>query len=445
MTSGRGNHKPGISPRWRRWAPYICAYSCKSLLGHSSGLLFAFFLTETCDLPGVTMGAVIAVSLFANALADVAIGHVLSRPGRTGPDNGRLQAVGGGLAGLFFVSFCVTPFLPMVARWPYATAMLLGFRGGYALFDVSQNALVATMAPGAGNRGDLLAARNVCSGLPTLLIGALAAPMLLDGASDGALRHFAWAVTIALAAVSSAIGLARVDRPVSPPAPAAGPIGNDEDRSSSLLLILPVAALTVLASTLFRSLEPYAGAFAGMGSGLMVWIAIGAILCQPFWVHFDRQRHGGSAPAAAASFALVAAVIFGSPVRASPVGAALAGLSVGIGSGGVWLMVWRDALGAPGLADTTRRAAMLTAVTKCAQGVSVLALGQVLEGGGYRTTLRDAASLPSLAMAGALMLLAVAGIVLAIGRYRTGRAGTKLPGHTIGGFGSPPISSGLRG
>lgn len=101
-----------VKARDRARRCYLIAYVCKSVLWHSRGLLFAFFPTETRGLPPRTRGTLIAVSLFVNAVADVAIGRGMRLAMRTPDIVLRRQGAAAGPAGPVFLLFCATPFLP---------------------------------------------------------------------------------------------------------------------------------------------------------------------------------------------------------------------------------------------------------------------------------------------------------------------------------------------
>ncbi len=360
----------------RCYAGYLVAHSAKSLVWHSSGLLFAFFLTETCGLSPGAMGAVIALSLMVNALADVAFGTLWHRCQRMPFGLGRAQAVGGVLAAVSFVTFCALPFAPVVVRFPVAAVLLIAFRLSFAMLDVSQNAMVAMLARSPSARSGLLAARNICSGLASLAVALVAVPTLLSG-TDRALRHLCWAGMAGCAVALSAALLARSRalRHAGPPADASS-IG----RPIPFNPLLAIAGMLVVASTLFRSLEPYVVAYAGVGRGILLWASVGAIAGQPLWFLAASRLSPAPAAALAGSIALVGAAALVAPQTPHGLGGLLAGLGFGIGSGGLWLMLWTAAV----QTDALRRTARLSAVSKTAQAIAALSLGQMLHGTGYR-------------------------------------------------------------
>lgn len=414
---GKGGRRYGGTRRDGPWKRYLVAHVCKSLVWHASGLLFAFFLTETCGLSPRAMGAVIAVSLFVNAAADVAIGHRMRSAMRAPASVLRRQDEAAGPTGLFFRLFCATPFLPPSIRLGAAFATLIGFRIAFARMDVPQNALVPLLAPDPASRLRLLAARNVCAGVANLLVAAIAAPFLL-AATGGALPHVIWAATVAGAAAVSARRLAGCD--IGAPA-AARPAHTGHRIALSGALVLAVAGAAAIGSTLFRAMEPYAAAYGGAGLGIMVWASFGAILCQRVWAIAGGRLPSYLPPLLAGGCTLAAAVPIAGPLRGDGIGVAIAGLGFGIGSGGLWLMVWTAALRGTDPPSGLRRTAALTAVSKVAQGVAMLWLGYALHEAPYRTDLATPGPLRALTMIAALLLLALGGLLLALGERRLSR------------------------
>ncbi|NIJ31576.1 hypothetical protein FHT00_003556 [Sphingomonas insulae] len=440
---GSGDRRYGGKALERTRRRYLFAHFCKSLLWHASGLLFAFFLTETCGLPPRTMGALIALSLFVNAIADVGVGRSIAPAMRRPTLVLRRQGAAAGPAGLFFLLFCATPFLPAPIRLGAAVVTLIGFRLAFARMDVPQNALVPLLAPDPTARIRLLAARNICGGSASLLVAVVAAPLLLVTETGSALPHVVWAAIVAGLAVVSAHRLARERGIAVPLMPHAGHRGGRVALPAAL--ILAVACTATAGSTMFRAMEPYAAAYGGAGLGIMIWASLGAILCQPCWAMAGRRLSPRVLPLLAASCALVAAFALAGPLRAGGIAIAVAGLGFGIGSGGLWLMVWTAAIRGNDQPANLRRIAALTAVSKTAQGLAMLWLGHALHGAPYRTDLAAPGMLRSVTMIAALLMIALGGLLLALGERRLSRtardAGSATPRpavQTVQDPASPP-------
>lgn len=442
---GRGDGGYGVRALDRTCRRYLIAHFSKSLLWHASGLLFAFFLTETCGLPPRTMGALIAVSLFVNAAFDLAIGRSIRHAMRMPFIMLRRQGAAAGPASLFFLLFCATPFLPASIRLCAAIVTLIGFRVTFSRMDVPQNALVPLLAPDPASRMRLLAARNVCGGSASLLVTTVAAPLLLVE-TDSALPHIAWAAIVAGAVVVSACRLAR-GRCVaaSSTSEAAHPGGR---AALSGALVLAITCTVTAGSTMFRAMEPYAAAYGGAGLCIMIWASFGAILCQPLWAMVGRGLPPHVPPVLAGGCTLAAALAIAGPLCAGGIGIAVAGLGFGIGSGGLWLMVWEAAIRGNDQSANLQRISSLTAVSKTAQGLAMLWLGHALHGAPYRTVLATPGMLRSLTMVAALLLITLGGLLLALGERRLSRtsrdAGPMTPhqaAQTIQDQ-APPLSAG---
>ncbi|PTT45225.1 hypothetical protein DBR33_09280, partial [Stenotrophomonas sp. HMWF022] len=107
---------------------YLCAHFAKSQLWHTSGLLFAFFLTETCGLTPRAMGWVLGLTLFLNGLADLALGAKLDGRIADAAAAARLQARAAPAVAACFLLFAITPLMPTGCRVIWALTTLSGFR-----------------------------------------------------------------------------------------------------------------------------------------------------------------------------------------------------------------------------------------------------------------------------------------------------------------------------
>ncbi len=395
---------------------YLIAHWCKSLVWHGSGLLFAFFLTETCGRAPRAMGLLLGGSLLAHAAADVVVGGMAQRRIGSVTDAAAAQARWAPWSSLFFAGSAAPPLLPPPLRLGFALATLICFRFAFAAMDVPQNAIVAFYTADPSVQAQLLADRNIVSGSANLAATLIAAPILIAGHHDAVLRHGAWAAVIALAAAGSAWWLRRLvgDAPI-----ATGPSTHATAVPvPAMAMLLSVAGLLVFAATIFRAMEPYVAAYAGIGIGIMVWVAIGTILSQPFWLVAQRAGPARSALIASACTAISAAALLGSG-RTTTTGTMVAGLGFGIGNGGLWLMVWAAAMRHASAGGATYAVGVFTAASKLAQGLATIGLGEVLHGSSYRQTLADPGSPTSLAMSASVVVTALCGLVLALsGRRR---------------------------
>ncbi|MDQ1154383.1 MFS transporter [Brevundimonas sp. SORGH_AS_0993] len=388
---------------------YLIAHYAKSQLWHASTLLFGFFLTELCGIDARSMGWIMAASLLLNALADLVMG-MWGRSRITDEAHARrVQALGGPLTCAFFLLFCATPFVAADVRSAWALAMLLGFRASYPLIDIPQNTLPALLSLDDHARCTLLANRNVASGVATIAVSVIAAPILIRGGDTN--LWMVWALVLSLFVCGAACWLARAPM-ASGTLPRYAPVRPQGDLGFATILC--ALAMMIAASAAFRLVEPYYSAFVSGGAGLLLWAAVGGTISQPLWAWRRRRRSAVLSLVAAAVTLAGSAALLLSPLRSASVGAALAGMTFGIGSGGLWLMLWSamTALAAQGRA--TRYVGIFTCVSKTAQAAAIVIAGHMLAASPYRLTMRDPWSPPSLMMTGALAAIAVVCLALAI-------------------------------
>jgi hypothetical protein len=246
-----------------------------------------------------------------------------------------LQARGAPLVCLFFALFCATGLMPPSIRLAWALVTLIGLRVTYPLLDVPQNALVVLIAPDMHRRGRLLVLRNIASSIAGLTVGLVAAPLLL--APGQMLAYPLWAIGAGGLAWAGAALLARSPLP---PAPTPSVATGTSPHGPGFGIVLATLVVMIAASTVFRSMEPYFGAFAGGGAGMLIWAALASIVSQPVWLLLVRRLSPVRVAIVMAGVTGVAAVILLGPIRATPLGVAVTGVAFGAGSSGLWLILW---------------------------------------------------------------------------------------------------------
>ncbi|VXC99823.1 conserved membrane hypothetical protein [Sphingomonas sp. 8AM] len=383
---------------------YLLAHFAKSQLWHASTLLFGFFLTEACGLDARTMSFIMAGSLVVNGVADAVVGTGWSDSDTIAASTIRCQAIAAPVTCLFFLLFCATPLLDPTVRVAWSMTALMGFRLAYPFIDVPQNAMVVSIARKQVARRALLAKRNMVSGLAGLGVAVLAAPLLIHERSMVA--WLGWAGGLSVLVCFTALLLRAFEAE-----PAREPAASDTHERSSIPVLVTLAVMMVACST-FRALEPYYGAFAGKGTGLLVWAAIGGLLGQPLWIVGARRLGEGGILTVAAALLMLATIVLLGPWRAGPVSAATVGLCFGAGASGLWLILWSAMMARAAAGQATGHVGIFTCVSKLAQGVAMLLLGQVLATSPYRTALADPWSAPSLLMVAALVAIALACLML---------------------------------
>jgi Na+/melibiose symporter-like transporter len=391
--------------------PYLVAHFAKSQLWHASTVLFAFFLTESCRLNVGAMGGIMAGSLVLNGVVDAALGlRWRTRVVRI-DDALRLQAWGAPLTSLFFLLFCMAPLVQPEYRLVWAVMTLLGFRASYPIIDVSQNAVVALGAMTDDARCALLARRNIASGLAALTVGGLAAPLLIHG--RGAVVWLAWAGCVSMLVCGSAWWLACMKTSEDD---ASSAITSEGFRTVPFVALLVALAVMMTGTAAFRALEPYYSAFAGNGVGLLLWAAIGGLAGQMLWfAGLHRLTMTGILLIVALLLGLAAIGL----LQSTSLGAVVAGAGFGMGTGGVWLVLWSAMMNRAATGQPTGYVGIFTCVSKCAQAAAVLLLSKVLATSAYRDTLADPWSAPSLLMVGAIGAVGATALALAYAFNRT--------------------------
>lgn len=418
---------------------YLLAHFAKSHLWHASTLLFGFFLTEICALDTRAMAAIMAGSLMLNGLIDAALGACWSRTVTTVGAATRRQALAAPFACLFFLAFCATPLLAPGYRLGWAMAMLVAFRACYPFVDVPQNAMVALLVPGTDARCELLARRNVASGLAGLSVATLAAPLLINGQALAV--WLSWAGCLALFVCGTAWSLrgGPENDHRAPPNPVL-----ERDARIAMPILLAILVLMMVLGTSFRALEPYYAAYAGAGGSLLIGGALGGIVSPPIWALCHRRLGPASVLSGAAALLLLAAAAL--LVAPPALAGAMAGLGFGAGMSGLWLILWSAMMAHAATAKATGHAGLFTCVSKLGQAAAMLLLGEILSASPYRVTMADPRSAPLLLMAAAAGIVALL-CVAAIPVFRISRTacdekpGPRRPaGQTVPAPDAPPSS-----
>lgn len=391
---------------------YLGAHFAKSQLWHASCLLFAFFLTESCGVAPGTMGWLLGGALVVNGLMDLAVGWRFNGRIADARRAGRLQAMAAPGIALCFLLFTLTPLLPAGWRLCWVAATLVGLRALYPLLDVAQNALVAMMTADPLVQRRLLAARNVASSLAALAIAAIAAPLLIAGQEP-------WGYMLWSGGTGGLLWLtaARLNRGLADTRdrePQSEGIGTSQARAPRrFVAVLAALVVMMIASTIFRTMEPYFAAFASHRLAMLVWSSIGAILSQPIWLAVIRRRGIARALTGMAVAMLCAGGLLVGPMRISQGGGVAIGLLHGAGSSGLWLVLWSIMTQAAAPGRALRYVGSFTCVSKLSQAAGMVLVGQILSASPYADTLADPASLPARAMVAALAVMAAVALVLA--------------------------------
>ncbi|WP_158013843.1 MFS transporter [Sphingomonas sanxanigenens] len=368
------------------WA-YGQAHFGKSLLWHSSQLLFAYFLTEACGFSPYLMGIVLASALLVNAVTDLVVGRALARhvAGFAAASRAQFGGAAASVSGLML--FACAARLEGPSQVALAAGGLGLFALAYSLLDVPQNAILSLAPLDDRRRMRLSAARLVLSGVAQLLVVSAFA-LLMRGlpATHAGNGFLGLSMAIGLIVIGSAGLLARV---------AAHPLPAGEDRADAAatdtgmpewrgfaLLLGMMAAYTVTTGVVGK-LEPYVAAYwfsaATDGAAFMMAIAIGSMVAQPLWTARARHR---SADGVLAEAALVLA-LGGAAFQITGFGivtALVAGLVLGAGQGGISMLLWTRlaTIAHRHRGQATRLFGAFTFTSKTAGAVATLVLGQIL-------------------------------------------------------------------
>lgn len=404
---------------------HLFAHFSKSLLWHVSCLLFAFFLTEQCQLAPVTMAGILGLSLACNAVLDVGVGAWFRRYVHSVAAANRCQQLGAAIAGAAFILFAASCFMPVGWTIVWAMTWLTIFRCGYPLVDVAQNAQAARIGRSRSGCRAIVAQRHMASGLAAITVATLVAPGLIFGGETAAIEFFAWSCLIA--------GLAWIGTLIQPDFIDAEPEADEQKTSSpasslgyghALMLIFALG----LIGTAFTRLAPYYLAFAAptgtVSSLFLSSMAVGSCGSQMTWVVL-RHRLSEKVLGTIIGCALLASsLLMMELARTIPLALGAAGLLMGIGCGGVGFLAWSA------MAESTRRSheyfrtGLFTACSKLAQALSILAIGLCFAAGPYRETLGETLSAASLliALAPFALGLSLCGIMLIRRQPRISRA-----------------------
>jgi Na+/melibiose symporter-like transporter len=407
------------SARTRRFViAYGAAHGGKSLFWYCGEVLFAYFLTEVAGLPPVAMGFVLAAGLAASAVMDLIVGSLFKQGLSQAQSAGRLQRTGAILSAISLFAFFATPFAALDWRLAVALGASLLLRATYAIYEVSQNALLSLATANSLERTRLAGVRIWASGLATLLIALALGPLVAEAKADrGHVAFLAFAAGIALVGAGSAIVLARCV-----------PQDAQDDQAPPRLGVGGFAILAPLGvsfamhflhagpTSLFTRLEPYFTAYVlaspTWGGAVVVAVALGWIISQPAWIFLGTRFDRGAMIALSSAASMGAAGGF--MIASADAGIALLamGFAFGAAHSGMALTLWSGF--ADAVASRARAAAGLaygafTASAKLSLAIAALSLGLWLSETDFREASRGYITYPM-----TLGPIMAAGAVLAV-------------------------------
>lgn len=170
---------------------YLCVHFGKTLLCRGASFLSLFVMIRYLDLPASHAGVIFMLGALANALADTAVGYIRTKMRATRP------AMDHGILALAAMAFAALPLFAPGTPGMVLAAIIL-FRIAFAWIDVPHNALTSRIAATPDKALPLSRARTLWSSAATLLIGAIAFPVM---AQDALAMADLAALFVAIAAV----------------------------------------------------------------------------------------------------------------------------------------------------------------------------------------------------------------------------------------------------
>lgn len=394
---------------------YALSHLGKSLLWTGADALTIFLLIRHVGMTPGAAGAVFMAMMLWNALCDALVGRWLDRRGGT-PMARRAVAAAVPVACLAF------PAGLLIADgigWVLACGLV--FRTAFALFDVPHNALIAQLADTPERGLDLARLRSLGSGLASILIGLLAAPMLTGTPPSGLLTA---GLLLLLAAVSCALMIpyltltTRLDRQPA----AAGPSPRSPVAPGLVPLFLASAIGMVAMGALSKAAPHLDLSSVAWGSTALLILMVGRVaaiaVAGPVVARLGAHRtltaaYGGMAVCAVG---LPPAMMAGGVFALAWIG--LTGLAIGLVALTSWIRL--PALVRDGERGRAFTFGLFTMTSKVALGVSglllALAFGEPPDGG-----LEGVISMPGLVRLGlaAAAVSALAALVLSVRRRAT--------------------------
>ena len=339
----RSSQGPAIRSAYGR------AHFGKSLFWYAAELLFAFFLTEYAGLSGAQMATAIAAGLILAGGIDIAIGVGLRGRLASAKDGASLQLHGAVLSSAALIAVLLIVMVDPQWRFTYAILTGIAFRLSFAVYDISQNAMMALATNSSADRKDFAATRIWYSGIATLLVALLISPTIaMVGDTSGTYFLIAAGASFCMIAIASAWRLSKLiptcQLPVATPRTSAGPSDVSVLWSAPFVLFCLLMIATSLFTPTFSKLEPY---FAARVLDSPVWggviiasMSLGLFVGQPGWRKLAGARSFFSVMVGACALQMAALGTFAIFAASRPEIGAVAAFAFGLGNGGVGMALW---------------------------------------------------------------------------------------------------------
>lgn len=385
---------------------YGAAHGSKSLIGLSSVLIFAFFLTEIVGLTPHVMGIVLAISLCFSALCDAGLGWMLRAKIISATSAAPIMLLGSILTAVSFSAFSAAGLVPKDFQLPYVVTTLLAYRFSYTLFDLPHNAMMAFLTRDDPSRASLSATRYVTAGIAKVIVALLFGSWLSQnlGLDQAHIAFLGCSLFAAIGVMGPAmlyrdinLNLANLPHPTDHISnQSLGALDADAAAANDIfpLVLGSIAIFSGLMAT-FTKLQAYLAAFAlgGGASGVsfVIFVALGQISSQFLWARLARRMPLYRLYQLTAFGLGIVSVLFISLAHYG--GALLLAIAFFYGgvSSGLLMAIWSLQASAAkydkGLAS--QRFGVFIFVSKLAQASSLLALGYLLEQFDFRNPLNS--------------------------------------------------------
>lgn len=431
----------GRRDRWSTTAVYGAAHYGKSLFWYGGEVLFAFFLTEVAGLTPAHMAGVLAIGFLISAIFDLQAGRILFRRSAGMRRAAGLQSLGAIFSGVALVGVVATALLPFPMRvgWALTTGVL--FRLAFAVYDVSQNSLMANATAEVEARSRVAVTRIFASGLGNLSVAVVVGPLIAaERRGGGGVMLIALALIAALIAITTAILLNRRLRGPTDTADlhVQSPLKRSGLGLAALWPLFAMMVLMMLGPSLFQKLEPYFAtrAFASSTTGGALIIAAAAGVCcgQPLWLMIFPPSRRIALFTVSALLQAAGAVVFLLAPFDAPIAFIAGAWLFGLGNGGLGMAKWASFSDWASRLPAHRQGlafAIFSALAKITLAVGVLIVAAAIHPGVTPEGLRGF-------MAAGPVLTSIGMIILAR-RAAPRETGDTLASETMGA--SPPRTS----
>lgn len=390
---------PSPPPAWRRDLPLV-TYSAgnfgKNLLLSSVDVTLLFMLTDILGLSPMAVGRLMLAVLLGDLIFDIGSGVLASWAQRYGFDYRRIIAWGALPCSLGFALLFALPALDWrvnVHNGALIAAILLGFRGAYAIIDVPHNSLLARVAPGSHARGRASGYRLFFSTLASLSTALVLAPAVMQAAHRGQTIRLALigATGGALACLALWIAAMRWGKDRREAALATHAMALLPRFDRLFLAVAGIAFITGFAMPMFGRMTLYLASYAyhqpALASRLLLAVTLGQLPGVLLWTWGVRHAEKTTLLALSHALTILSLALF---AMAGPDWLIPAAALIGLALAGVFMLPWgivADAVDFAQLRHGTRREtaafAVVLVMIKASGAASIGLIGWALGQLGY--------------------------------------------------------------